>query len=217
MPLKRSLRNKKILITSGPTWVPIDAVRVVSNQSTGTLGRIMARDFANAGARVTLLEGPVTQSFEGPKSIRVLKFAFFDELAALIKKELKKKYDVCVHAAAVSDYKLKKPARIKLSSQFKRLRLELVPTPKIIYAIKKFNPRLFLIGFKLETRITGGLAVKKSRILFQKGRCDLVAANSLRGRKYSGYILDKNKTLLAQARSRRQLSKALIRLLQERL
>ena len=107
------LRNKKVLITCGPTWIPIDAMRVISNQSTGTLGQMIAEDFAKAGAKVTLLEGPVTRELKS-KTIKILKFVFFDEFTGLIKKELKKKVDICIHAAAVSDYKLKKPGRKKI-------------------------------------------------------------------------------------------------------
>ena len=75
---KCSLKNKRILITCGPTWVPVDTMRVISNQSTGTLGQMIAEGFAKAGAKVTLLEGPVTRQLKS-KSVKVLKFVFFDE------------------------------------------------------------------------------------------------------------------------------------------
>lgn len=212
-----TLKNKKVLITCGPTWVPIDAMRVISNRSTGTLGQMIAEDFAGAGARVTLLEGPVTQR-TASKSIKVLKFIFFDELAALLKKELKKKYAVCIHAAAVSDYRLKNPpGRTKISSQLKQLKLELIPTPKIIDAVKKSNPNVYLVGFKLEANLTTASALQKSRRLFQNSQCDLVVANSLQRKKYSGYILDKNKKISARQSSRRQLSKALVKRVEENL
>ena len=203
------LRNKKVLITCGPTWIPIDAMRVISNQSTGTLGQMIAEDFAKAGAKVTLLEGPVTRELKS-KTIKILKFVFFDEFAGLIKKELKKKVDICIHAAAVSDYKLKKPGRKKISSQLRSLKLELIPTQKIIHLIKRLNPKLFLVGFKLESKITKAAAKRKSQALFQKSKCDLVVANSLQGQKYSGYILDKSNAFLTHKNTRKQLSKALV-------
>jgi len=208
------LKGKRVLITCGPTWVPVDAMRVISNQSTGTLGQAIAKDFTKAGAKVTLLEGPVARPLES-RSVKVLKFTFFDEFAKLIKKELKKKYAVCIHAAAVSDYRVEKPKRTKLSSQLKKLKLELVPTQKIIHLIKRMNPKLFLVGFKLESKVTRASARKKSQTLFKKSKCDLVVANSVQGRKYSGYILDKNNTCLAHNTSRNQLSKTLVNMVRE--
>lgn len=210
------LKNKRVLITCGPTWVPIDAMRVISNQSTGTLGQMIAEDFKRAGAKVTLLEGPVAQPLKS-KSIKVLKFTFFDEFAALIKTESKKKYDVCIHAAAVSDYKIKKPRRTKLSSRLKALKLELVPTPKIIRQIKQWNPKLFLVGFKLESNITRTTAKQKSRTLFQKAKCDLVVANSSRGQNYTGYIFDMENNCLAHKQSRKQISNTLVSIVKEAL
>jgi len=203
------LKNKKVLITCGPTGVPIDTMRMISNLSSGALGQMMAEDFAKAGAKVTLLEGPVSRPLRS-RSIHILKFMFFDELLALIKKELKKKYDVCLHAAAVSDYRIKKPRKSKVSSQLKTLVLELVPTRKIINEIKRLNRNLFLVGFKLESKITKASAKQRSRALFQKAQCDLVVANSVQGQKYKGYILNKRNALLAHKKSRKQLSKALV-------
>lgn len=211
-----NLKNKKILITCGPTWVPIDTMRVISNRSSGTLGQALAEDFAKAGAKVTLLEGPVARPLQS-RSIKILKFLFFDDLAALIKKELKANYDVCIHAAAVSDYKIKNPKRTKLSSRLQALKLDLIPTEKIIDGIKKYNPGLFLVAFKLEATTTKASALKRSRALFENGRSDLVVANSARGQKYSGYILDKHKKFLAHEHSRKGLSRALVKIVKEYL
>lgn len=86
--MKYSFKNKKVLITCGPTWIPIDAMRVISNRSTGRLGQIMALDLAQQGSKVTLLEGAVQEPLQSPK-IRVVKFLFFDEFAKLIEQELK--------------------------------------------------------------------------------------------------------------------------------
>jgi phosphopantothenoylcysteine decarboxylase/phosphopantothenate--cysteine ligase len=211
-----TLDNKRILITCGPTWVPVDIMRVISNRSTGALGQMIARDFADAGASVTLLEGPTIQKVSSG-FIKVLPFIFFDELAALLKKELKKNYDVCIHAAAVSDYQLKDPGQTKISSRLKQLNLVLVPTPKIIDTIKHLNPDVFLVGFKLEADLTAKDALDKTRGLFEDSRCDLVVANSLQGEKYSGYIVDKNKNISARQLSRQRLSKTLVKRVKENL
>src|ERR1041385_7988360 len=145
-----ALSGKKILITCGPTWVAIDDVRVLSNRSTGELGRILARRLKGAGAKVTVLEGPVTEPLKD-RLIKVLKFSFFEELTELLNEELKKRYDVVIHAAAVSDFRLPKKFSGKISSEKRRLNLNLVRAPKLINRIKKIAPKTFLVGFKLES------------------------------------------------------------------
>ena len=211
-----SLKDKRILITCGPTWVPIDAVRVVSNISSGELGQRIALDCARSGARVTLLEGPVSAPLSSSK-IRVLKFSFFDELQELLKRELRKDVNAVIHAAAVADYKFKSPVRHKLSSEKKTLKLEFVATPKLIRTIKRFAPKTFLVGFKLEPKISRKSAYRKARDLFCEADCDVVVANELTARGYKGFILDKHSAILASAAGRKRMSRALVRILSERL
>lgn len=217
------LKNKRILITCGPTWVPVDAVRVVSNVSTGALGQRIALDCARAGAKVILLEGPVARPLApssggpAPRSIRILKFCFFDELRTLLKQELRKEIHAVIHAAAVADYRLKAPARHKLSSEKKTLTLEFVATPKLIRTIKQLQPKAFLVGFKLEPVISRTSANRESRDLFRRADCDVVVVNQLTARGYKGLILDKQNTILTSAVGRGQMSKALVRILSERL
>ena len=101
------LKNKKVLITYGSTWIPLDQVRVLSNRSSGKLGQLLTTQFKKEGARITLLEGPVEKPFLS-KGVRVVRFKFYDELLALLKQELDKKYDIILHAAAVADYQINK-------------------------------------------------------------------------------------------------------------
>ena len=211
-----SLKNKRILVTCGPTWVPIDAVRVVSNISSGALGQRIAFDCARSGAKVTLLEGPVTVPLLS-RSIRILKFCFFDELQKLLKQELRKNLDAVIHAAAVADYKLNRPVRHKISSKKKTLKLEFVATPKLIHTIKRLASKTFLVGFKLEPVISRKSAHRKTQELFRQADCDIVVANELTARGYKGFILDKHNTIAIGASDRRQMSKALVRILGERL
>lgn len=207
---KSFLKSKKVLITSGPTRVPIDEMRVLSNKSSGQLGRLLAERMSRQGAQVTLLEGPVTEPLRLP-SVKVVKFVYFQEFFKKIKKELKKKYDICIHAAAVSDFQLTKSFRGKISSEAKSLRLNLVPTPKIVNFIKKWNPGILLVAFKLEPALTSASARRKSRQLFQTAQCDFVVANSLDNGKYRGWILDKARKILAAASSREKMAEALIK------
>ncbi len=212
--MKRSLKNKKILITCGPTWIPIDGVRVLSNLSTGALGQRLATDLLKENANVTMLEGQVTQPLKN-KKITILKFTFFDDFLKIFRSELNKKYDVVIHAAAVSDYKLEKPFSTKINSKLRTLKLTLIPTIKIIDRIKIWQPKTFLIGFKLEPGLTIKNCFKQCGSLFKNANCDLVVANSFHKENYHGFIL-KNK-ILAQANTRNELSQKLIKILKETL
>lgn len=211
------LKNKRILITAGPTWVAIDKVRVLSNISTGQTGFLIAEQALKEGAKVTLLLGPTINLSIG-EPLKVIRFSFFDELMSLVQNELKRgKYDVVIHAAAVSDYKLQNRINTKLKSGLKNLKLDLVPTPKLINKIKQINPKVFLVGFKLETASDKNRLIKSADNIFKKAKADLVVANSIVGAHYSGLILDRQKNILARATSRREMAIKLIKLLKEKL
>ena len=70
-----SLKNKKVLITCGPTWVPIDDMRVIANRSTGEMGYLLAEAFAKEETKVTLLLGPVEEKALS-KNVRKVRFTF---------------------------------------------------------------------------------------------------------------------------------------------
>ncbi len=207
------VENKKVLITSGPTWVEIDDMRVISNRSTGRLGGIIAKDFFNRGSKVTVLEGPVLNRLDSVAGIKVLKFYFYDELFQLIRKELRKGYDIVVHVAAVSDYKLRSPFKGKMSSGQESIILELVPTEKIIDSIKRIAPNVFLVGFKLEPNMHKVDARREASSLIRRAGCDLVIANTNDIRGYRAYIINKDGDILAFRKSRYTLSRTLVRLL----
>jgi phosphopantothenoylcysteine decarboxylase/phosphopantothenate--cysteine ligase len=198
----------RVLVTCGPTWAAIDDVRVISNISTGEMGHLIAQAFKAKGAQVTLLEGQVTHSLNDQK-IKVIKYRFFDELAALLKKELNKKYDIMVHAAAVSDFKVKGALKKKISSD-KALSLKLTPTAKLIKTIKRLSPETFLVGFKLESSLKG--IGKTLKALFMEAECDLVIANTLKGG-YQGYIVNADGEILMKANNKQQIAKNLVKFL----
>jgi phosphopantothenoylcysteine synthetase/decarboxylase len=206
-----SLKGKKVLITYGPTWVAIDDVRVISNVSSGELGKNLALGFAKAGAKVTALEGPVREPLK-TKTVRVHPFRFYSELANLLKKELIKQYDIVVHAAAVSDYQPQTVRPTKISSHKKHLSLRLIPTAKLIEQIKTLAPKSFLIGFKLETTQSEKIWKKKAYGVIQKANCDLVVVNSL-SNGYSACIFNKEKKVCGRCTNRTKLTQNLIRLI----
>ena len=214
--IRNRLKNKRVLVTCGPTWVPLDGVRVISNLSTGALGNAIACALNKEGARVTLLQGPVTNALSC-RSIKVIKFYFFDELAKLFERELKKNYPIVIHAAAVSDYRPSQAINHKISSNFSKLKLTLVPTEKLIEKIKRISPASFLVGFKLESQSAKNMLLAKSRNLFKKSHCDLVVANTVAKNSYRGYLIDGKSRVLAEAQSRTAMSQKLIKALKERV
>jgi phosphopantothenoylcysteine decarboxylase/phosphopantothenate--cysteine ligase len=202
--VKSGSDQKTVLITAGPTWVPIDGVRVISNIATGETGILLARKLRDLGAKVTLVLGPCQECFSD-KSIKVTRFSFFAELEKILKNELKKKYDIVIHSAAVSDYCLKKVYGQKIRSDLKSISIRLVRTPKIIDRIKKISPETFLVGFKFEPGLSKTRLIDRAKRLIKSSDCDVVVANTVKKNKYSAYIIDrerilgysKNKTALA--------------------
>lgn len=185
-----TLKNKRILITAGPTWVPIDSVRVISNVATGKTGILLAEKLKNLGAKVTLLLGPVETGCLS-KEIRLIRFKFFDELKNTLIEELKsRKYDIVVHSAAVSDYKPIKRYPHKISSQHRNFLLRLKPTVKIIDLIKKMNNSLFIVAFKFESGLYKERLIQEARKFFKKYSCNIVVANIISNKRYIAYILD---------------------------
>jgi phosphopantothenoylcysteine decarboxylase/phosphopantothenate--cysteine ligase len=207
--LGHRFKNKKILVTAGPTSVPIDNVRVISNTATGETGILLAEKLQRLGAKVTLLLGPV-RLCRITNRIKLVHFKFFDELKNLIKKELgSKQYDIVIHSAAVSDYRPKTYYRHKVKSGKKLWRLALTMTPKIIDSIKKFDPSLFLVGFKFEPQSPKGELINKAKILIRHSQADLVVANTIYNGRYDAYIVSQGKVSNAK-HSRNELVKTLI-------
>jgi phosphopantothenoylcysteine decarboxylase / phosphopantothenate---cysteine ligase len=209
-----SLKGKRVLITAGPTWVPIDAVRVISNRATGATGLLLAACLKKKGARVTLVLGPVG-SCPGMHGMRLIRFNFFDELLAVLKKELSEHpYDIVLHSAAVSDYRTKNSFQGKLRSGKGNLKISLVPTRKIVDLFKTIHPAIFLVGFKYEPSGSPEVLRKEAAALMKRASCDLVVANSAPGGRYQAYLVAKRK-VSGRLNSREELARALVRRLED--
>lgn len=198
----------RVLITCGATWSPIDDVRVISNVSSGETGHLIAMAFRQRGAQITVIEGPATHKLED-KKIKIIKYRFFDELAAVLRRELLKKYDIILHAAAVSDFRVAGAPKSKISSK-KALTLSLLATRKLINDIKRLSPGSFLVGFKLESKLNPKNIFKTVKDLFESSGCDLVVANTLTGG-YRGYIVNADGDVLAKASSKHALAQNLVK------
>lgn len=190
-------------------------MRVISNISTGETGLYIAEEVKRYGADVTLVLGPA-QGYNFDSSIKVIHFKFFKELEGILKEKLSsKKFDILIHCAAVSDYKLKRVYQKKLRSELKRLNLVLEPTEKIADSIKKYDSKIFLVVFKLELDIDKDRLIKKTRKLLNRTNADLAVGNTFNERFYRAIILDREK-VLAPARSKRELAKKLLRIIESK-
>lgn len=191
MTAQMNLKNKRILITAGPTWVAIDKVRVISNTASGETGILLAKKFASLGAKVTLLLGPVGACCLGP-GIRLINFRFFAELEKILKKELSgRAYHTVIHSAAVSDYQPQSRRQIKIKSGIKDLCIRLKPTEKLINLIKKIDPGIFAVGFKFEPQAGKAELIRRARQLLSSSQVDLVLANTCSKRGYQAYLVDR--------------------------
>lgn len=192
---KINLKGKKILVTAGPVWVPIDKVRVITNIFGGALGSIIAKKAAEAGASTKLLLGPGRVFFNKKiRGLEVIRFKYFSEIMELVKTEVKnEKYDIVIQSAAISDYCPAKVDSGKIKSGQKSLTIKLKPLPKIVDMIKKIDPKVFLVKFKLEVNKSEKELVGIAKDSMKSSRADLIVANdfSTVSKNHQAFIINK--------------------------
>jgi len=163
----------KIVITAGPTREPIDAVRFLSNRSSGKMGYALAQAAREAGHEVTLVSGPV--ALHPPEGVRFVPVVTSDEMADAVEAHLAGA-DLVILAAAVADFKPATASPRKLKKHEGIPNLSLVPTRDILATLGAIAGRRFgLVGFAAET---DNLAANATRKLREK-RCDLIIANDV--------------------------------------
>ena len=175
------LKGKKVLMTAGPTIEKIDPIRVITNHSTGKTGVLLASELVSAGAKVTLVYGPGIA--EPPKGAKIIHVETVTEMFREVKKQMKKKFDIVILAAAGSDYIPKNQYPKKIKSTKNSLTIELKKAPKIIDHIKKLQKDVFLIGFKAETDISKKELVIRAKQKLRDSKADMIIANDI-GKKY---------------------------------
>ncbi len=170
----------KVLLTSGATREPIDAVRFVSNVSTGATGAALADALAAAGHEVTLLhgEGAVRPCRDG---VVCGAFGSTAHLGERLRSALAGgAYGAVIQAAAVSDYRPDTEHAGKISSHADELALRLVPTPKLLPLIKGWSPRpVRVLGFKLTHGADDAARAVAVARLFAPGGVDAAVHNDL--------------------------------------
>ena len=167
---KKLFKNKKIVITAGPTIEYIDPIRYISNRSSGMMGCEIANAFYDSGARVTLVKGPC--KYLQKEEIQTIEVKTAKEMLSEVEKNIKN-CDIFVSVAAVSDFVIKDQKNKKIKSD-KELTLELVKNIDILRLISE-NYDLFTIGFAAETNDLKENAIKK----LKEKKISVIAANKV--------------------------------------
>jgi phosphopantothenoylcysteine decarboxylase/phosphopantothenate--cysteine ligase len=166
------LAGRHVVVTAGPTREVIDPVRYLTNRSSGKMGFAVARAARRAGARVTLIAGPVSlPTPPGVERVDVESAAEMDNAADKAVRDA----DVFIASAAVADYRPAAPADRKIKKTEESLSLELTRTPDVLAGVAALDERPFTVGFAAETNDVEANARKK----LEGKRLDMIAANQV--------------------------------------
>lgn len=189
-------KGKKILITAGPTYEPIDPVRFIGNHSSGLMGYALAEVFADQGGDVCLISGP-THLLTSNQSIRLTEITTAQEMYNAVMQKVSCS-DIIIMSAAVADYRPANPKKEKIKKRESQISLELEKTPDILYETGKIKKDFqYLIGFALETDHEMENAKKK----LQNKNLDLIVLNSVNN-PGSGFKTKTNQVTLISKRGK---------------
>lgn len=186
------LKNKKILITAGPTYEALDPVRFIGNHSSGKMGYALAEEAANLGAKVFLVSGPTAMKIEEKnlQNIHVDRVTSAEEMYQASHRYFDT-VDIAILSAAVADYKPAEVAAEKIKKDDGTMTLHLTKTKDILMSLGEIKKHQFLVGFALETENEEANA----KIKLKKKNLDLIVLNSLRD-EGAGFQSDTNKVTL---------------------
>ena len=195
----KALLGKKVLISAGPTYEPIDPVRGITNLSSGKMGFALARAAVEAGAEVTLVAGPV--ALQTPRGVRRIDvrtaLQMFDAVMPVASM-----HDVFIATAAVADWRPVAPAghKIKKGADQAAPRWEMTENPDILAAVAALPDRPFCVGFAAESQDV----LKHAREKLQRKNLPLVVGNI----GPATFGSDANALTLVDAQGHRELARA---------
>lgn len=171
---KSHLKGKKVLVTSGPNFEPIDPIRVLTSRSTGRMGEELALEAFRRGADVTVVH-------RSKMNVRGVKDVFadgFEDMKDAVLKELEGGYDIYISAAAISDFTVA-PSLEKLSST-EPVTLRLKPAEKLLGRVRHDFPGVFIVAFKAES-VGDDELIDRAMKAMDRSMANLVVANKFGG------------------------------------
>jgi phosphopantothenoylcysteine decarboxylase/phosphopantothenate--cysteine ligase len=184
----RDLAGRRIVVTAGPTWEPIDPVRFIGNRSTGKMGFAVAAEALGRGADVTLVVGPGTLT--PPDGAAVTSVTTAEEMRRAVL-DAARGADVVVMAAAVADFRPEAVADAKIKREQGAPEIRLVPTPDILAELSALPEGPVLVGFAAETDDVEA----SGRGKLERKRVDLLVANEV-GREGTGFGSETNRAAI---------------------
>ena len=185
---KKDLKNKKVIVTAGPTIAPIDPVRYITNRSSGKMGYAIAKEARNRGAEVTLISG--STSLEAPEGINIVRIATNEEMRKAVLDRFDSA-DIVVKAAAVADYKPKNYSTQKIKKAQNDFSLELTRDNDILKELGSLKNKQILVGFAAESQNLKENALVK----LEKKNLDYVVANDITSSD-TGFASEDNKVII---------------------
>jgi phosphopantothenoylcysteine decarboxylase/phosphopantothenate--cysteine ligase len=190
----KDLDGRRVTVTAGPTYEPIDPVRFIGNRSSGKMGVAIAAEAAARGATVTLILGPGT--VEPPPGVNVLRVRTAEEMRSAVLANYEHA-DAVVMAAAVADFRPKVVAEDKLKKDLGPPEVVLEPTPDILLELADRKGERILVGFAAETRDVEAEGRRK----LESKHLDVLVAN-LVGREGTGFGSEMNEAAILSADGR---------------
>lgn len=185
---KKDLKDKKVIVTAGPTVAPFDPVRFITNRSSGKMGYAIAKEARNRGAHVTLITGP--SSLEVPNGIEVIKISTNEEMRKAVLDKFNDA-DIVVKSAAVADYKPKTYSTQKIKKGQGDFSLELTRDNDILKELGSLKNKQILVGFAAESQNLRENALGK----LEKKNLDYIVANDITSSD-TGFAAEDNKVII---------------------
>ena len=212
LEVSRDMTGKRVIVTAGPTVEPIDAVRFISNPSSGKMGFALAEAAADRGADVVLVTGPV--NLDDPDDVKVVRVRtaqeMFDAVDAVFEDS-----DIAVFSAAVSDFRPEQVVDRKLkkgSDDDALTTIKLVENPDILATMgEKKHADQYVIGFAAETENV----VENARKKLENKHADMIVGNQVGESK--GFGADDNEAVLVTSDGETQLESMSKRALADRI
>ena len=184
----RDFEGKNVLVTAGPTIVPIDPVRYLTNRSTGKMGYEIAKEARDRGANVTLISGPT--SLDIPTGVNFIKVNTNEEMLNAVLDNFNDS-NIVVKSAAVADFNVKEYSKEKIKKTDSNLDIELERDKDILETLGKQKTNQIIVGFAAES----SNVIENAKAKLKRKNIDYIVANDITSND-TGFASDDNKVTI---------------------